>query len=102
MRYLDTYFIFDIFYCLTSFKFQIASTEPFAVQAKETIRVNYFGTRKVCDALFPILRPHARVVNLSSILGHLLRIPAQPLREELSAENLTVNRLDELMNEFVK
>ncbi|XP_065208823.1 carbonyl reductase [NADPH] 3-like [Planococcus citri] len=82
--------------------FKVASTDPFAAQAKETIRVNYFGTRKVCDVMFPILRPHARVVHLSSILGHLLRIPSEALRKKLSADNLTIDHLDWLMLDFVR
>ncbi|XP_065208812.1 carbonyl reductase [NADPH] 3-like isoform X2 [Planococcus citri] len=84
--------------------FKVAATDPLAVQAKETIRVNYFGTRKVCDVMFPILRPHARVVHLSSTLNycHLLKIPSELLRKKLSAGNLTVDHLDGLMLDFVR
>ncbi|XP_065208815.1 carbonyl reductase [NADPH] 3-like isoform X3 [Planococcus citri] len=81
---------------------EVAATYPFAVQAKETILVNYFGTRKVCDVMFPILRPHARVVHLSSAYAHLLRIPSEALRKKLWADNLTVDHLDGLMSDFVR
>ncbi|XP_065208814.1 carbonyl reductase [NADPH] 3-like isoform X2 [Planococcus citri] len=81
---------------------KVAATYPFAVQAKETILVNYFGTRKVCDVMFPILRPHARVVHLSSAYAHLLRIPSEALRKKLWADNLTVDHLDGLMSDFVR
>ena len=47
------------------------STEPFGVQAKRTLMTNYLGTKMVCDILFPILRPGARVVNVSSSMGWL-------------------------------
>merc|ERR1711962_1519540 len=40
------------------------------VQAKGTLAVNYFGVVDICKALFPLLRPHSRVVNISSIAGH--------------------------------
>jgi hypothetical protein len=33
--------------------------------------VNYTGTINLCDALFPLLRPHSRVVNVSSRAGML-------------------------------
>merc|ERR1711976_523931 len=35
--------------------------------AEKTIGVNFFGTVRVCDVLFPLLRPGARVVHLSSM-----------------------------------
>ena len=49
--------------------YDATSTEPFGVQAKKTIMTNYHGTKMVCDLLFPILRPGARVVNVSSSMG---------------------------------
>jgi carbonyl reductase 1 len=38
-------------------------------QAEVTLRTNYFGTLRVFHALSPLLRPGARVVNMSSSLG---------------------------------
>ncbi|XP_065208810.1 carbonyl reductase [NADPH] 3-like [Planococcus citri] len=70
--------------------------------AIETIQVNYFGVRKTCDVLFPILRSHARVVNLSSKLGFLFNIPSESLREKLASKSLTGDELDELMRKFIK
>lgn len=52
--------------------------------------------------LFPLLRPHARVVNLSSSVGHLLRIPGELLREKLSSSSLTEEELTDLLKQFVK
>ena len=51
--------------------YDATSTDPFAVQAKRTLMTNYEGTKTVCDILFPILRPGARVVNVSSSMGWL-------------------------------
>lgn len=76
--------------------------EPFSVQATETIRVNYFGTLRVCEALFPLLRPNAKVVNVSSSAGHLLRIPSERLRSQLSSLSLDIPRLNQLMQQFVQ
>uniref|UniRef100_A0A2H8TPU2 carbonyl reductase (NADPH) n=1 Tax=Melanaphis sacchari TaxID=742174 RepID=A0A2H8TPU2_9HEMI len=76
-------------------------TEPFGVMAEETIRVNYFALRSVCDALFPLLLPGARVVNLSSRLGSLSAIPGDELKRQLSSPRLTVDELDALMRQFV-
>lgn len=62
---------------------------------------------QVCNILFPILRPHARVVHLTSDDGHLSKIcgkepEATELRSRFSSPNLTVEELDELMQEFIK
>ncbi|XP_076267846.1 carbonyl reductase [NADPH] 3-like [Rhynchophorus ferrugineus] len=82
--------------------FREDSKESFGTQAKETIRVNYFATLKVCEALFPLLRQNARVVNISSMMGHLSRIPSETLRDKLKNNNLTIAELSQLMEKFVK
>ncbi len=35
---------------------------PFGDQAELTAQTNFFGTINVCNALFPLLRDHARFV----------------------------------------
>lgn len=55
-----------------------------------------------CHVLFPLLRPHARVVNVSSSEGHLLKIPGELLREKLSSSSLTEEELTDLLKEFTK
>lgn len=77
------------------------SPVPLAAQAAETCGVNYFGTRRVCDALFPLLSTGARVVNVSSCSGLLSRIPGDGLKAEFSSPDLTAGRLDGLVGRFV-
>lgn len=48
------------------------ATEPFSEQAEVTCRVNFFGTMNCCDELFPLLRHHGRVVNVSSSAGKVV------------------------------
>ena len=84
------------------FVLQTKATDPFAIQARETLRVNFFALRDLCNILFPILKPHARVVNLSSSAGHLSRIPGKHLREVLASTDLTEEKLSALMTSFVK
>lgn len=91
----------DILVNNAAIAFKNDATEPFSEQAEITIQVNYFSTLHVCETLFPILRPHARVVNLSSSAGHLSRIPSPELRSKLSSPTLTVDQLSDLMNQFV-
>ncbi|CAH1404201.1 unnamed protein product [Nezara viridula] len=77
------------------------ATEPFGEQAEVTLRINFFDLINICSALFPFLRPHARVVNLSSSAGFLQRIPGDKLREKFANPQLSRNHLIRLMNEFV-
>jgi carbonyl reductase 1 len=71
------------------------------VQAENTLHMNFFCLLDTCHVLFPLLRPHARVVNLSSSEGHLLKIPGEPLREKFSSSTLTEEQLTDLMKQFV-
>uniref|UniRef100_A0A023GHC5 carbonyl reductase (NADPH) n=1 Tax=Amblyomma triste TaxID=251400 RepID=A0A023GHC5_AMBTT len=78
------------------------STAPFGEQAEVTVKTNFFGTLNVCKELFPLLRPHARVVNVSSMCGMLQRIPGEELKKKLSNPNITLEELCSLMEEFVQ
>jgi len=83
------------------------SKAPFAEQANVTVEANFFGTRRVCAVLFPLLRKGARVVNVTSNCGHLSKISgAEPaagvLRARLASKELMEEDLVEMMAEFVK
>ncbi|KAF5297231.1 hypothetical protein FQR65_LT10047 [Abscondita terminalis] len=69
--------------------------------AEATVATNYFGTVRLCEALFPLLRHNAQVVHVSSSVGHLSCIPSSDLKSKLSDPQLTVNKLNTLMNQFV-
>jgi len=92
----------DILVNNAAIAFKNNATESFGVQAKETIQVNYFDLVNVCEALFPLLRKNGRVVNISSSLGHLTRIPSADLKTKLKSESLDVPALNQLMKKFVK
>uniref|UniRef100_A0A2A4IVK8 carbonyl reductase (NADPH) n=1 Tax=Heliothis virescens TaxID=7102 RepID=A0A2A4IVK8_HELVI len=81
--------------------FSKSSTEPVAVQAEQTLFVNYFSLVSVCETLFPILKNGARVVNLSSSCGQLGLIPSQYLKNQLKDEKLTVPVLSKWMQQYV-
>lgn len=70
-------------------------------QATVTLRTNFTGTLDVSRALFPLLQPHARVVNISSTAG-LLSIVQPHLQEKLSSPSLTEQELVALMAKFVE
>ena len=56
----------------------------------------------MCNKLFPLLKPHARVVHVSSSSGRLSYIPNESLRKKFSNPSLTEEELDNILHEFVK
>lgn len=77
------------------------------VLATKTLRTNFFNTLTVCNILFPLLRPHARVVNMSSAAGHLTCIEgdtlaANQLKEKLISTDLTNEELCALIQRFAE
>lgn len=81
--------------------FKGSATEPVAVQAEQTLFVNYFSLVSACETLFPLLKPGARVVNLSSSMGHLSKIPSKDLQKKLTDPNLTISALSQLMQSYI-
>lgn len=74
---------------------------PVAEQAEQTIFVNYFSLVSTCEVLFPLLKNGARVVNLSSSLGHLSTLPSETLRNKFKDPKLTIPQLSELAQQYI-
>lgn len=80
------------------------STESFE-EARECLKINYFGTKYVTEALLPILLSSSdgRLINVSSNYGLLQYFSGEDLKQELNdIDNLTVERLDEMSELFLK
>ncbi|KAF5307603.1 hypothetical protein FQR65_LT06759 [Abscondita terminalis] len=92
----------DILINNAGISFKNGAPEPLGFQAEATIATNYFGTLRVCEALFPFLRKYARVINVSSASGHLSKIPSSEFRAKLSHPNLTIGGLSKMMHQFVR
>ena len=94
----------DILINNAAIAFKNAATEPFALQAKITLQTNYFNTKLTCEQLFPLLNSGARVVNLSSSSGYLLRIPSDDLKRKFASSDstLTVQELDAMIRDFIE
>ncbi|XP_021946203.1 carbonyl reductase [NADPH] 1 [Folsomia candida] len=87
--------------------FKNNATEPFHVQAEVTNGTNYFATKDFCNAIFPLLRPHARVVNVSSSSGYLKKINGKEpesieLQKRFADVNLTQDELSGMVNKFIE
>ncbi|VAH49597.1 unnamed protein product [Triticum turgidum subsp. durum] len=73
--------------------------------AKKGVQTNYYGTKHVTEAVLPLLQSSSegRIVNVSSIFGLLRLISNEKVRRELSdIDNMTEERLDELLNRFLR
>jgi len=73
---VDNYNGVDVIVNNAAIAYSYNSTVPFVEQAENTIKTNFFSTRNVCLKLFPILKSHARVVNVSSSAGMLKNMPS--------------------------
>ncbi|XP_012257465.2 carbonyl reductase [NADPH] 3-like [Athalia rosae] len=98
----DTHGGLDVLVNNAGIGFKDDAPEPLSEQAEKTIALNYFGVLRVSNALFPLLRPHARVVQISSNFGRLAWIPDEKLKAQLSRPDLTEAELTHLMREFVE
>lgn len=66
------------------------------------MEINYFGTLNISNALFPLLRSNARVVNVSSKLGLLSRVKSEQLRNKISNLNNTIDDITQIANDYIK
>ncbi|XP_057823951.2 (+)-neomenthol dehydrogenase isoform X3 [Cryptomeria japonica] len=76
-------------------------------KAEECIDINYYGTKRMVEALLPLLKLASegggRIVNMTSRAGVLEYIPSKILRQQLSNINdLTEERIDVFLQIFLK
>ncbi|KAL2945589.1 (+)-neomenthol dehydrogenase [Bienertia sinuspersici] len=74
-------------------------------KAEECFNTNYYGTKRVTEALLPLLKLStigARIVNISSLRGELWRIPNDEIRTEFTdIESLTEEKIHDLLQKFL-
>lgn len=77
---------------------------PFDKQAEITVRTFFFGTLGLTRACLLLLRAAASppVINLASHAGRLSIIKSPELRAAVSADDLDIDMLEDLMRRFVK
>lgn len=83
--------------------FKGSDPTPFRDQTEPTLRVNYFGTARLTDALLPLLREtgeNPQVVSVASMAGKLGQIKSAELRGGFASESLTREKLDALVESF--
>jgi len=69
--------------------------------ARETIGINYFGTKNVTNSVLPLLNNGGRVINLSSGMGLLGNVYSDSVKSRFLEPQITEEKLDTLANEFI-
>ncbi|EOA27610.1 hypothetical protein CARUB_v10023750mg [Capsella rubella] len=85
------------------FKWEETITETYEL-AEECIKINYYGSKRMCGAFIPLLRlsDSPRIVNVSSFMGQVKNLLNEWAKGILSdAENLTEERIDEVINKLL-
>jgi len=99
---LEKYGGLDLLVNNAGIAFKNDSPAPFLEQAEVTLKTNFWATLDVCRSLFPLLRSHARVVNVSSFMTKFaLDRCSESLRNELRACN-SVDDVSRYMTKFVE
>lgn len=100
----DTYNGVDVLVNNAGIAYKKASTAPFAEQAENTLKTNFTGTLNMCKHLFPLLKPHGRVVHVSSMAGRMAMrgIQSESLKAELTRPDLKESELIDLAQQFVE
>ena len=81
--------------------FKRADGVPFSEQAVVTTKVNYTSVVDVCEALFPLLRPGARIVHVSSSLAISTFSKLSDERKNQFQNADTIEKVTSLIQEFV-
>ncbi|XP_052815522.1 carbonyl reductase [NADPH] 1-like [Mya arenaria] len=98
----STYGGLDILVNNAGISYKAAATTPFKEQAEVTLATNFWGTLNACNTLFPLLRPHARVVNVSSMVSQFTaKKCSKELQNKFTDPDLTMANVEQLMTEFV-
>ena len=81
--------------------FKRADTTPYIEQVPITMNTNYHGPMAVCDKLFPLLRPGARVVHIGGFSGQRTfhKLPENLQKKALEIDS--VQGLTGFMQRFV-
>ena len=69
-------------------------------QAELSVMTNFQGSVSMCKLFLPLLRPHGRIVLLSSELGLLSSLSTE-LRKSINLENITLFDLDQLAVKYL-
>ncbi|CAH1238296.1 CBR1 [Branchiostoma lanceolatum] len=93
----------DVLVNNAGFAHKMASTAPFSTQAVDTVGINFTGTLAISKALLPIIRPHGRVVNVSSQGSNMsLGKCSTEMKARFRDRSIQEEELVKLLNTFIE
>ncbi|KAH9599207.1 Short-chain dehydrogenase/reductase SDR [Trypanosoma melophagium] len=91
----------DVLINNAGFAYHWDSPEPFYNQAIQSIKINYYGTVAVCEAMLPLIKDGGRLVNVSSSSGSLVHLSNKDLIAKWKGCN-SKDAIESLLNEFIE
>ncbi|ORC90153.1 putative short chain dehydrogenase [Trypanosoma theileri] len=91
----------DVLINNAGFAYHCDSPEPFHNQAVQTIKINYYGTVAVCEAIMPLIKDGGRLVNISSMSGSLTILSKKELIAKWKGCN-SKESIESLLHEFIE
>ncbi|CAH1238303.1 CBR1 [Branchiostoma lanceolatum] len=93
----------DVLVNNAGFSYKGADTTPFGIQAENSAGINFFGTLAASKALLPIIKPHGRVVNVSSQGSNMSLKKCSPDRQaRFRDRSIQEEELVKLLNKFIE
>ncbi|XP_078686737.1 carbonyl reductase [NADPH] 1-like [Branchiostoma floridae x Branchiostoma belcheri] len=93
----------DVLVNNAGFAYKVGDTIPFGTQAVDSVGINFFGTLAVSKALLPIIRPHGRVVNVSSQAAQMaLKKCSAELQARFRDRSIKEEELVKLLHKFIE
>ncbi|KAF8412291.1 hypothetical protein HHK36_000252 [Tetracentron sinense] len=79
------------------------STQTYEL-AEECLKTNYYGTKRVTEALIPLLQlsNSARIINVSASIIKIQKISNEKAKVLSDVDGLTEERVNEMLNGFLK
>uniref|UniRef100_A0A914EDH0 Carbonyl reductase n=1 Tax=Acrobeloides nanus TaxID=290746 RepID=A0A914EDH0_9BILA len=86
------------------------NTDPIDKEAEHVLGVNYYGTKRITNALLPLIRPGGRIVNLCSLMGVMdgsgymsnLGKYDEKYIHKFNSPDFTVKDVDEFVDDYIR
>lgn len=80
----------------------ISTNEITVNQARNLFNTNYYGVKKLNEYLIPIMKEYGRILHVSSrVASNILEECSLSIQKKYLSDTLTINELDNLIEEFI-
>uniref|UniRef100_A0AC35TJR3 RNase_PH domain-containing protein n=1 Tax=Rhabditophanes sp. KR3021 TaxID=114890 RepID=A0AC35TJR3_9BILA len=92
----------DVLINNAGFAFDNDAKESALEQAQYTIDVNYYGTKRVSNALIPLIKEGGRLVNVTSMMGKMISGFSKENVALFNNDTYTVETIDKFVEDYKK